>query len=187
MIKTDELKKFNLGMKNGIIKLSPHDSLWSQAFILISKQIREQLSLTIDLYHIGSTSIPGIVAKPVLDILAVVHNLDEFDRCRSDIDFLGFEWKGEYEISKRRYCPLYDNAKKIAYVHMHVFEKTNQQVESHLIFPEYLRLHPDDARKYENLKLNLAVGKREDYANGKADCIAEILHKALAWKVDNDK
>ena len=128
-------------------------------------------------FHIGSTSIPSICAKPVLDILGVTPSLKEFDDYQRSFEELGFTWKGEFGIPGRRYSPLYDQAGLTAFVHLHVFQKDAPEVQSHLKFCEALRSNPSLALEYDLLKRSAATlfkDQREKYTTSKGDFIQRI-------------
>jgi len=98
---------------------------------------------------------------------------------------LAFFWKGEYGISGRRYCALYDSSERLGLVHLHMFAKESPEVEKHLIFRDYLREHPNSARLYDQTKKTLSQkfrNEREKYTEGKTDLIQSILRQAKIWK-----
>lgn len=181
----DQLKKWNVGMNRATVSLSPHDANWSKAFKEVEIMLREKIPTGLDLHHIGSTSIPGIHAKPILDILGVVPSIEVFDAHQSTLESLGFVYKGEYGIPHRRYCVLYDENEKVGLIHLHVFAKSNSEVERHLVFRDYLRSSPDAAYRYEDLKKKLAQSfaeARTSYSEGKAKLITQLLEEAIHWK-----
>jgi GrpB-like predicted nucleotidyltransferase (UPF0157 family) len=71
-------------------------------------------------HHIGSTSVVGIVAKPIIDLLGVAINLTTFDEERSIWEALGYKWRGEYGLPARRYCTLSDGGGRCR-VHLHCY------------------------------------------------------------------
>lgn len=176
------LAREGLGLERGRVALLPHDPRWVTAFLLLKKLFREKLpSLTF--HHVGSTSIRGIPAKPILDLLATARSLDALDAQKAELEALGFEWKGEYGIAGRRYCTLYDGQKTAAFAHLHAFAEGHPEVENHLLFRDYLRAHPERANAYAQRKLQLAAEvSREQYTEAKAPLIQELLAEARAWK-----
>lgn len=181
----DQLKKLNVGMNRKGVSLSPPNSNWFKAFTVADTTLRKQIPADLDLHHIGSTSIPNIHAKPILDILGVVPSIEAFDSRRADMEALGFVWKGEYGIANRRYCVLYDESEEIGLIHLHVFAKTDHEVARHLVFRDYLRASPEASSRYEELKIKLAdthTGARTNYSEGKAELIAQLLSEAFEWK-----
>lgn len=178
-MRTEKLSSFGLGLKRGEVVLSPHHKNWSEAFVWESSRIltsSEHLP-KLQLYHIGSTAISEIVAKPVLDILGEVSSSIEADLWQKKFEELGYEWKGEYGIPGRRYLVLYDEAKKIAFVHIHIFESNSPEFKHHLLFRDKLNQNPVLRQEYENLKKSLVENgiPREKYSDSKAELIKKIL------------
>lgn len=181
----DQLKKLNVGMSRKTVSLAPHNANWTTAFRLASDSIKRHVPKDLDLHHIGSTSIPNIHAKPIIDILGIVPSIEIFDSRRSELEALGFVWKGEYGIANRRYCVLYDESEEIGLIHLHVFAKADHEVERHLVFRDYLRASPEASRRYEELKRKLAdahADTRTEYSEGKSVLIAQLLSEAFEWK-----
>src|SRR4051812_35221263 len=88
----------------GEIHLVAHDTTWAAEFDREASVVKKSLGAAlIDLHHIGSTAIPGIAAKPVIDMLAVVSSVQDLDRASSALEALGYEAKGEFGIPGRRY------------------------------------------------------------------------------------
>jgi GrpB-like predicted nucleotidyltransferase (UPF0157 family) len=106
----------------------------------------------VTIHHIGSTAIPGISAKPILDLMPVVQDIAALDGHRASIEAFGFEWWGEFGIPGRRYCTLTDPATSLRKVQLHSFEQNSPQIERHLAFRDYLNARPDLAREYDALK-----------------------------------
>ena len=95
--------------RDGSVMLADHESGWAVCYQSVASQIADGLRPDkIELHHMGSTSIFGLKAKPILDILGVFDNIAAFDALQSKIEELGFVWKGEYGIAGRRYCVLYN-------------------------------------------------------------------------------
>src|SRR5205085_5583576 len=105
--------------------------------------------------HIGSTAIPDIYAKPVLDLLVEVRDITEVDGQSSAMESLGYEVMGEYGIPGRRYFRK-DNREGIRTHHIHAFEAGSAEAGRHLAFRNYMITHPVDAQRYSELKRKLA-------------------------------
>lgn len=167
---------------SGTIVLAPHDPRWALAF----EREREALAAAfegglIDIQHIGSTSIPGIVAKPVIDVLIVVEDLRILEETTPAVVALGYEAKGEFGIPGRRYFRK-DSPQGVRTHQIHAFQAGSLEVDRHLVFRDFLRANPDVAARYSELKQDLAErfdADIERYADAKGPFIREVLQTAL--------
>lgn len=136
----------------------------------------------LEIHHIGSTSVPQIgFAKPIIDILIVVKDILKVDEYNEQMIRHGYEPRGEQGIAGRRYFPKGGDRRTH---HVHIYEAGNLNIERHLNFKEYLMNHPDEARKYGELKLRLAQQSPDhvrEYQAGKEAFCAEITEKAMKW------
>jgi GrpB-like predicted nucleotidyltransferase (UPF0157 family) len=135
----------------------------------------------IDIHHIGSTSVNGMKAKPIIDILPVVKDVKKIDEFNNAMISIGYEPKGENGIPERRYFQKGGDNRTH---HVHIFEFGNSEIERHLAFRDYLRTHPEDAKKYGNVKEELSKQFPNDidsYIVGKEKIVLEIERKALEW------
>jgi GrpB-like predicted nucleotidyltransferase (UPF0157 family) len=140
--------------------------------------------ILITVHHIGSTAIPGIKAKPIVDLLPVVRSLAELDAKHGVIEAIGYQWRGEFGLPGRRYCPLNDPETGKRVVQLHFYQEGDPQIARHLNFRDYLRAHPDQARAYEAEKLRAAAVRPDDtlaYNAEKNDWIAAADIRAAAW------
>jgi GrpB-like predicted nucleotidyltransferase (UPF0157 family) len=183
-LRSIDFPSYQLGMERSFVALAPHSPQWAEAFSEVEKRLLAALpDCGLRLHHIGSTSIAGIQAKPILDIMGVVPSLTVFDSCREKVEAAGFTWKGEYGIEGRRYCVLYSESEASSFAHWHVFERTHPEVATHLLFRDFLRAHADVAREYDLLKTDLRnrlAHERERYTEAKADFIQGVLERARA-------
>ncbi|MBU0755026.1 MAG: GrpB family protein [Planctomycetes bacterium] len=150
---------------------------------LISKIFAD---LLIGIYHIGSTSVPGLAAKPVIDMLLVVNNIRKADYRNVKMQVLGYEAKGEFGIPGRRFFTKGEDDARTH--HLHAFEPGNPAVAKHLDFRDYLIEHPADAAAYGKLKKALSTKYRNDceaYMAGKDPLIKEILARAEKWRIES--
>jgi GrpB-like predicted nucleotidyltransferase (UPF0157 family) len=132
--------------------------------------------------HIGSTSVPGLGAKPIIDIMAAVRSLDDAMQCVEPLSALGYQYHPEFEDSlpERRY---FNRGPRNDRYHLHMVELTGGFWERHLLFRDYLRAHTEAAREYERLKRDLAARYHEDrsaYTDAKAEFVRSIEEKARA-------
>ena len=136
-------------------------------------------------YHIGSTSIPGIIAKPIIDILLVVHKVDKIDAFNETVQAMGYNVMGEYGIEGRRY---YFKGFPVNTVHIHAFQPDSPEVERHILFRDYMRTHPDERDSYGQLKEKLAKEFRFDppqYSDEKSSFIKRMDQQAMQWKEES--
>lgn len=133
------------------------------------------------IHHIGSTSVQGLSAKPIIDIMPVVKDLSNVDAYDEKMADIGYEALGEFGISGRRYFRKGGNERTH---HIHLFEEGSPHIERHLAFRDFLRAHRDFAMAYSELKEGLAKdfpNDMEAYIAGKADFIKEVEKIALEW------
>ncbi|MXJ74052.1 GNAT family N-acetyltransferase, partial [Escherichia coli] len=107
----------------------------------------------IEIHHIGSTSVPGLAAKPIIDMIPVVLDISKVDSANAAMQVLGYEAKGEYGIPFRRY---FQKGYNLRTHHAHIFERGNSEIERHLKFRDWMRAHPEDREAYACLKQELA-------------------------------
>ena len=128
------------------------------------------------LHHIGSTSVPGLIAKPVIDMLGEAQDLAAVDACKPALANLGYLAHGENGIPGRRYFEKRDDAGRRTH-HLHVFATGSHEIGRHLTFRDRLRANPELAAEYGELKLAIlarGIERREDYQQAKADFIARV-------------
>ncbi|MBD2353028.1 GrpB family protein [Tolypothrix sp. FACHB-123] len=166
------------------VEVVPHDSTWRSQFEDEAKLIALAFGdNVIDIQHIGSTAIPTIYAKPIIDILVQVKDIAKVDEQSSAMTALGYEIMGEFGIAGRRFFRKH-NDQGIRTHHVHIFQINVSEVQRHLAFRDYMIAHPEDALKYSDLKRGLAKQYPEDmegYVNGKDGFIKEMERKAIAW------
>ena len=163
------------------VVLKPHDPAWARTAARETKRLRQALGGNLVIVeHFGSTSVAGIAAKPVIDLMPLVADLGALDRDRSRIEALGYEWFGEFGISGRRFCTLTgpDGARLI---HLHAYQIGDAEIGRHIAFRDYLRAHPPIARDYELEKRRAAALHPNDSLAYNEEKDAWIMtHEALA-------
>ncbi len=165
------------------IELRPHNPAWAQLFDEEAARIRSALGPWIlDVQHVGSTSIPGIPAKPILDIAVAVGNFEEATRCIAPLEALGYTYRGELGIPRRHYFRRDDPATGAATHNLHMNEIHGHDYRAHIAFRDHLRAHPDAAQAYAVLKQQLQAQFPTDrlgYVNGKSAFVHGVLRRAL--------
>ncbi|MFN2145453.1 MAG: GrpB family protein [Anaerolineales bacterium] len=167
-----------------IVELHPYNPNWAAMYqseeAILKPIIGDQL-VTIE--HIGSTSIPGIKAKPIIDILIVVLDIDSIQRLIPAMETIGYQHRGELGISGRQY--FRKDTDSVRSHHVHIYQQGHEAITKHLNFRDYLRTHPARAQAYSQLKEGLAAKYREDraaYTDAKTEFIEETNQLAAAWR-----
>jgi GrpB-like predicted nucleotidyltransferase (UPF0157 family) len=140
-------------------------------------------------HHIGSTAIPGLAAKPIIDLMPLVVNVTALDRARGRIEALGYAWHGAYGMAGRRYCTLCDDA-GVRAVQLHFFGMDSPHAVRHIAFRDYLRAHADVARAYEAEKRrarDLHPDDSHSYGHAKSAWIRAVEAAALTWYAGLDR
>ncbi len=169
------------------VQLVAYDPEWPGA---ATRYCHELLSLGLFLvvHHIGSTSIPAMAAKPVIDLMPLVADLSAFDGHRAEVEALGYVWHGEFGVDGRRFCTLDDaSGKRIA--QLHCYQEDSPHAKRQLAFRDYLRAHPNVAADYEAEKYRaskLFPDNSTKYAEEKGTFIRAAEAKALAWVVGEE-
>jgi GrpB-like predicted nucleotidyltransferase (UPF0157 family) len=166
--------------------LLPYNPEWPRMFererARLEPLIREYI---FSFEHVGSTSVPDLAAKPVIDILIGVKTLADDKYFVPLMVSAGYVYIQVYEeqLPERRY--LKKQVKGRHTHHLHMAETTSAFYRDHLLFRDYLRTHPETAKEYETLKRQLAIKfkhDREAYTDSKADFIQGVLQKARLTK-----
>jgi len=166
------------------VQVMAYDPAWKGAFEAEADWIASALGDIVgDLHHIGSTAIPGIYAKPTIDILLVVDNIERLDDRSSAIEQLGYEAMAEFGIPGRRYFRK-DNSSGDRTHQIHAFQSDSVEIRRHLAFRDYMNAHPKEAQAYGELKRTLAAEHADDieaYMDGKDLYVKEHEAKAIEW------
>ncbi len=165
------------------IEVVEHSPQWSKLFTIEEKHIESILGeCLIATHHIGSTSVSSLMAKPIIDILLIVRDIEEIDSYDSGFEALGYECMGEFGIANRRY---FRKGGEHRSHHIHAFDiHSSHEITRHLAFRDYLRSHPDVRDAYGALKSKLALAFRHDndgYCDGKDEFVKQTERDALIW------
>ncbi|MEM7590961.1 MAG: GrpB family protein [Cyanobacteria bacterium P01_A01_bin.83] len=168
-----------------LVEVVPHNSQWQTAFKLESGQIAKVLADNlIFIHHIGSTAIAHIHAKPIIDILVEVKDINLIAEQTPGMEALGYEAMGEFGLVGRRYFRK-ENSASVRTHHVHIYKANSPEVKRHLAFRDYMIAHPQDAEQYSLLKQELAAKYPHDiesYMDGKDEFVKTIERKAIQWQ-----
>src|SRR3569832_920194 len=138
-----------------MIEVVGYDPKWPELFASEAELVKQALgSNCTQVHHIGSTSVPGLSAKPIIDMVPVVRDIQEVDNAIEAMESLGYEAKGEYGIAFRRY---FQKGKNRRTHNEHVYQEGNPEIRRYLLFRDWMRSHKDDAENYGKLKLVFAL------------------------------
>lgn len=169
-----------LGLNKDRVELVPHDDSWAAEFESEKKRLKKLLGkAAIDIQHVGSTSIPGLMAKPILDIAVAVKSASVLRKLISVLSAAGYDVKDSInelgEILARKGTP--DN--RTHYIHIEVLN--SMFWNNHILFRDYLIKHPEYIKEYEDLKKDMFErfkDERKLYTAAKNDFIEKILDYA---------
>ena len=158
----------------------PYDPRWPEVFELQRARVEAALGEQVEaLVNIGSTDVPGLDAKPAVDLMVGVRGLRDAGRCIRVLEKLGYEHRGEAGVSGR----LFFQTSPPYRCHLHMVVVGGEFWERHLLFRDYLRAHPETAREYAPLKRELAElfrHDREAYTGAKTGFVEEVVERAMA-------
>lgn len=163
-----------------MIVLVPHDPSWPAQFAAARAEMMAACNgLMLEVHHVGSTSIAGIIAKPVIDMMPILARHEDGLACIAPMQALGYVYRGERGIAGRH---LFVRGNPRSH-NVHAFAAGNPEVERHLLFRDYLRAHPDERDAYAALKRSLAEkfgDDRREYAEAKTPFCEHIDRLARA-------
>lgn len=136
--------------------------------------------------HIGSTSVPGMVAKPIVDILVEVQDIKNIDSFNSDMKKFGYTPRGENGIPGRRYFIKGDHKRTH---HIHIYQTGAEAITKHLAFRDYLIENQNEVQAYSKLKQELSREYPDNvklYQEKKSSFVNELTEKALIWAARNN-
>jgi len=169
----------DLSPLDGSILLAPYDPDWPRMYAAFERQIRDALgSKVLLLEHVGSTSVPGLSAKPIIDMVMAMPDSADEESYVAPLERIGFvltirepDWF-EHRLLK---APAIDG-------NLHVFSRACAEIDRMLAFRDWLRTNDDDRMLYERAKHELAARHwrhTQNYADAKSAVVSEILGRAL--------
>jgi GrpB-like predicted nucleotidyltransferase (UPF0157 family) len=164
------------------VVLVPYDEAWPSLFVEERVRIERALGSWVEaIEHVGSTAVPGLTAKLILDIMVGVSSLRDAKRCIGPLEQLGYEYRGEAGVPGR----LFFRKGNPKTHHLHVTEIGSEFWERHPVFRDYLRAHPETARNYALPKHDITDRFRRDraaYTEAKTGFISEVVRRATEDK-----
>lgn len=155
---------------------------WAELFEKEKELIVSRLPLEgIGIHHIGSTSVRGLAAKPIIDILLEVEDVVKLDGYVDIFKSIDYDCLGEFGIPGRRY---YQKGRDKRTHHIHAFERESPNAIRHIAFKEYLKAHKSVSKEYAELKMEIARSCNNDigkYCDGKADFVQKYEKLAVSW------
>jgi GrpB-like predicted nucleotidyltransferase (UPF0157 family) len=164
------------------IVIVDYDPKWPELFAVEAAGISEAFGLSLlRLEHIGSTSVPGLAAKPIVDIQAVVRSVLEAQKAASALAEIGWR-QGVFDLDpERRLYFKKENAEGVRTHQLHVYAPDHPSAAEHLLFRDYLRRHPGEVTRYLDLKRQLVEAHQYNgiaYSLAKTEYVASVLAKA---------
>lgn len=167
-----------LGLERGRVRVVPYDPRWAELFEQSANELRRVLrSRILAVEHTGSTAVPGLAAKPILDLLVVVPAFDACSDIIADLSQLHFEFRPQEEIPDRHYLRIVLADGRRTH-HLSLAESGSDYYRRTLGFRDALRENEDLRRSYETLKIDLARRyplDREAYLAGKTEFVLSVL------------
>ena len=129
-----------------------YDAAWEQAFLAIRSEIQAALGeLALRIEHVGSTSVPGLSAKPIIDLDVVIRDDTAFDAVAFRLQEIGYQHEGDLGIPGRE-AFRYDGKEHLQRHHLYVCPQDSPELKRHIAFRDYLRAHPGAVRAYSRIK-----------------------------------
>jgi len=170
------------------VRIVEYDPRWPELYAAEAERIQAVLpaGLVSSIEHFGSTAVPGLMAKPIIDILVAVRSVQEArETAVPPLEAIGYAfWSDNPRLDRMFFVKGLPPAALHRTHHLHIMESGKDMLEQ-LLFRDYLRAHPTEASRYGNLKLELMVRYREDreaYTAAKSAYTNEVIAKASAAK-----
>jgi GrpB-like predicted nucleotidyltransferase (UPF0157 family) len=176
-----------LGLEHGQVRLVPHCEDWASEYAQEEDALRRILGTKIiDVQHIGSTAVPGLAAKPILDLSIAVKSMSEVDGLIPLLAMHGYEDMGEFGVPGRRFFAKGEPRTH----HLHIVAEDSDHWSRYLLFRDYLRSSPDIARHYSTMKQSLAkqyAENRAAYTAAKSKFIERTVADACMKQVPSPR
>jgi GrpB-like predicted nucleotidyltransferase (UPF0157 family) len=165
-----------------IVEIVPYNCQWPEMFKVLGRSLRDVLGdVAIRIDHIGSTAVPGLGAKPIIDVQISVPGLEPLDSYRRPLERLDFAFRADNPDLTKRHFREPPGTRR---THVHVRRSGSWAEQFALLFRDYLRAHANDCERYERFKRELADQHRERrraYTVAKGPFIWKIMGRAVQW------
>ena len=180
-----------LGLKRGMVLLAPHETGWETYAAETMKRLRAVLGdAAVEMQHVGSTAVPTIQAKPIVDLAVAVRQLSDVEPLFPALEAQGFYHAAHCDNEGQILLVCGDLEADTRTCHIHVVRAGSMEWRNYINFRDYLNFYPKKAAEYEALKQELQrryPNDRSAYTDGKAEWIAYALRKALVWSFLGEK
>lgn len=170
-----------VGLKRGTVELRRYRPEWKRRYEAEVERLRSIAGdRLLDFEHVGSTAVEGLAAKPIVDLLAAVENLDEATDLVAVLEAHGYEYRPNDGVAGRLFLAKGPRSNRTHYLSL--CERGNEYYRETVAFRDYLRNHPEAAAEYETLKRELADAHADDrdaYTAKKGEFVERVLAEAL--------
>lgn len=167
-----------MGTKHVVVL--PYDEAWKKDFEEIKAELMAVLDgLVLSVEHVGSTSVPGLAAKPIIDIDVIIEDTDCFEKVKTALETIGYQHEGDLGIPGRE-AFKYHGKEHLRKHHLYVCAKDSDELKRHLSFRDYLRTHPEAVKEYGRIKeegARLYPNDIDSYIEYKAPFIENIYEQ----------
>lgn len=175
------------GLKRGTVRLMVHQDEWIYEAENTIKELKELLgAAAIDIQHIGSTAVPSIHAKPIIDIVIGVRELNDIQPYIEKLRENGFIFRGE-DVPGQILFVKGNFEEDLRTHHIHVVRWNGSEWNNYINFRDYLNAFPEKALRYDDCKQRLAIqfsSNRKSYTEGKRELIDTFLEEARLWRAE---
>lgn len=168
-----------IGLPRGTVELLSYNPLWAEEFEKEKSALEAVFgSRLLAIEHIGSTSVPGLAAKPIIDMVAAVDSFDSLENFIEPLRVMGYEYMPDRMFADRKFFPKGPASNRTHHLNLVLIGNLEQWIQP-IAFRDYLRTHEDARNRYAHLKLSLATKYADDraaYTRAKSDFIQSILN-----------